>query len=117
MFEEAVERVGIVLGVAVETVFVKEHAIDDAAFFAGGHGFGEKFAAASGEGVELFAAGADVDPWENGAVEQEGAGFEFVVEGADEADELGGGVTEFQFFEKPAGVPGERTVFAGGDGF
>lgn len=69
MIDEAVERIGVVLGVAVKTVFVEKHAVDDAAFFAGGHGLGEEFAAAGGEGVELFAAGADVDAWENGAVE------------------------------------------------
>ena len=117
LVEEAVEWIGVVLGVAVKTVFVKEHAVDDATFFAGGHGFGEEFAAAGGEGIELLAAGSDIDPRENGAVEQDGAGFEFVVEGANEADELGGGVAEFQFFEKPAGVPGEGTIFASSDGF
>lgn len=117
LVEEAVERIGVVLGVAMETMFVKKHAVDDAAFFAGGHGLGEKFAAAGGEGVELFAAGADVDPRENGAVEEESAGFEFVVERTDEADEFGGGVAEFQFFEEPASVPGERTIFACSDSF
>ena len=80
LVEEAVEWIGVVLGVAVETVFVKEHPVDDATFFADGHGLGEKFAAAGGEGIELFAAGADVDARENGAIEQKGAGFEFVVE-------------------------------------
>jgi len=117
LLEEAIEGIGVVLGVATKTVFVEEHAVDDAAFCARGHRFGEKFAAAGGEGVEFFAAGADVDVWKYGAVEEERTGFEFVVERTDEAAELGDGITELELFEKPAGVPGEGTVFAVGDGF
>ena len=115
--EETVERVGVVLGVAAKTVFVEEHAIHDAAFLAHGEGLGDEFAAAGGEVVEALATQADVDVGKHGAGEEEGAGFELVVERADEVAEFGDGVGELEFFEVAARVGGEEASAVAGDVF
>ena len=78
--EEAVLRVGVVLDVAAKPPFVEHHAVDDAAFLPGAGRFGDELGAAGGDGVELLTATAHVEGGIDGAGEQEGAGFQFVVE-------------------------------------
>jgi hypothetical protein len=89
---------------------VEEHAVEDAAFFPRGGRLADQLAAARGDGVEGLAAGADVERGIQGAAEQQGAGFEFVVERADEAAELADGVAELQLVEIPGGVAGVDPV-------
>jgi len=116
LVDETVPGIGVVLDVAVETPLVKHHAVDDAAFFPRGGGFGDEFAAAGGDLVEGGAAAADVEAGRDGAGEEQRAGFEFVVQRADEGAEIGRGVVEFQLLQKPNGVLGESAIGSAGDG-
>jgi len=74
-----------------------------------------QFAAAPRDRVERRAAPPDVEPGRDGAREQQGAGFELVVQGTDEAAKLRDRVAELQFLQIPGGVPGEHAVGALGD--
>lgn len=115
LVEEAVVRVGVVLDVTAVFEFVIQHAIDDAALFAGRGGFDDELAAAVGDAVEFGAAFADIEARADGAGEQEGAGFELIVERADELAEFGDRVSEVQLLKVGTGVPGEVAVGAVGD--
>ena len=95
LVEEAVARVGVVLEVAVKAPLVEHDPVDDATFLAGGRGFDDQFAAPGGDGVELGAAATDLKVRVGGAGEKEGAGFQFVVERADEVAEFADGIAEF----------------------
>ena len=95
LVEEAVARVGVVLEVAVKAPLVEHDPVDDATFLAGGRGFDDQFAAPGGDGVELGAAATDLKVGVSGAGEKEGAGFQFVVERADEVAEFADGIAEF----------------------
>lgn len=115
LIEKAVVGVGVVFAVAVKAVFVKEDAVEDATFVASAGGLGNEFPAAGGEGVELGDAVADVEAGADGAGEEQGAGFEFVVERADEGAKFTDGIGELHFGEVIAGVPGVGAVGADGE--
>lgn len=61
LVDETVFRVGVVLGIAPEAPFVKEHAVDDAATLARGSGLDGELAAALGDFVDGSLAGADIE--------------------------------------------------------
>jgi len=95
LVEVAVERVGVMVGVAAQAVFVEQDAVQHAALLAGGGRLGDQLPAAGGHRVQLRAAGADVDVGIDGAAEQQRPRLQFVVERADEAAELGDRVEKF----------------------
>ncbi len=114
LVEQAVERVGVMLDVAVEAPLVEQHAVDDAALLAGAGGLADELAAAARDLVELGAARAGVERGHHGAAEQERARLQLIVQRTDETSELGDGIGKLQLLEEPRRVAGEDAVVAAG---
>ena len=110
LVEVAVERIRVIIGVAVQAEFVEQHAVEHAALFPGGRRLGDQLAAARGQRVQLGAAGAHVEIGVDRAAEQQRAGLKLVVERTDEAPELAHRVGEIQLAQKPGGLQREHPV-------
>lgn len=116
LVDEAIARVGVVLDVAVEAPLVEEHAVEDAALFAGAGGLDDELATALGNGIELLHDGRRLETWRNGAGEEERAGLEFVIQRSDEAAELGHRIGELQLLQEKLRVAGQDAIGATSDG-
>ena len=80
LVEVTVERIRVMIGVAVQGEFVEQHTIEHAALFPDGRWLGDQLAAARGQRVQLGAAGAHVEVGVDRAAEQQRAGLKLVVE-------------------------------------
>ena len=106
LVEEAVARIGVVFDVAVETPFVKQHAIEDAAFLAAIEGS----TMSSRQRVAILSSCARQQSPASSRGETVRARsrrpLELVIVRADEAAKFGDRIGKFQLVEKPGGVTG-----------
>ena len=86
--EETVFRIAVVIAVASETEFVKEHPINNDASFAWRARFDEQLAAAIGDRVEMGADQFRSEVWVSDAANVDHAGFQLVIQRLDEGFEL-----------------------------
>ena len=110
LIDQAVTRIVVIFDIAAEGPFVKKHAVDDAAAFAGRGGLDGELGATCGDRTELAATCGDFQRGVHRAGQEKDARFELVIHRPNKGDELGAGVGELELSQKVLSVRREDAI-------